>query len=154
MNGMMIDHFSGEYRFLSNFYFPCIVLYKGITFLSSEHAYQTQKTLDPDEQEWLKLSKTPYMVKKRSYTVSIRNDWEYIKIGIMKDVLFSKFYNTKLEDKLIKTYPSILKEGNYWHDNFWGSCNCEKCKDKGKNVLGKLLMDIRTFIIIDKNIKI
>jgi predicted NAD-dependent protein-ADP-ribosyltransferase YbiA (DUF1768 family) len=37
-----------------------------------------------------------------------------------------------------------LIEGNYWHDNCWGSCTCIKCADRPKqNALGKILMLVR-----------
>lgn len=35
-------------------------------------------------------------------------------------------------------------EENYWHDNEWGQCLCEKCVEvKGRNLLGRLLMELR-----------
>jgi hypothetical protein len=37
----------------------------------------------------------------------------------------------------------MLIEGNWWHDNFYGSCTCNKCVNKGENNLGKILMKIR-----------
>lgn len=37
-----------------------------------------------------------------------------------------------------------IVEGNYWHDNYWGNCTCDKCKNiEGQNKLGKILMKIR-----------
>ena len=41
----VINRFGGEYSFLSNFY-QCTVTYDGITYGSSEAAFQAQKTLD------------------------------------------------------------------------------------------------------------
>lgn len=40
----MIKEFRKNYFFLSNFY-PCIVVYDGITYSSSEATYQAQKIL-------------------------------------------------------------------------------------------------------------
>ena len=37
-----IKGFQGEYRFLSNFY-PCQIEFEGLTYFSSEAAYQAQK---------------------------------------------------------------------------------------------------------------
>ena len=63
----------------------------------------------------------------------------------MKAGLQEKFKNPVLAKKLIDTGDTELIEGNYWHDNFWGKCSCEKCKNKPKaNTLGILLMDIRS----------
>jgi predicted NAD-dependent protein-ADP-ribosyltransferase YbiA (DUF1768 family) len=49
-----------------------------------------------------------------------------------------------MKQRLIKTYPKILIEGNTWHDNHFGVCNCYQCRKKEKeNVLGKTLMRVR-----------
>ena len=63
----------------------------------------------------------------------------------MEYVVECKFYqNPELLQKLIDTGDEELVEGNTWHDNFWGNCTCEKCRDiPGENHLGKILMDIR-----------
>ena len=41
-----VTEFQGEYRFLSNFW-PAQVVFEGVTYPTSEHAYQAAKTLDP-----------------------------------------------------------------------------------------------------------
>ena len=38
----IIDRFDEQYAFLSNFY-PCDILYKGVTFPALENAYQAAK---------------------------------------------------------------------------------------------------------------
>ena len=62
----------------------------------------------------------------------------------MEELLRLKFAQPYLRDLLIATGEQKLIEGNYWHDNFWGSCSCEKCGDKGENHLGRLLMKLRS----------
>lgn len=58
----MIREFRNNYFFLSNFY-KCIVVYDGITYSSSEAAYQAQKTLDNTER--IRISKLdPEQAKK------------------------------------------------------------------------------------------
>jgi len=45
---------------------------------------------------------------------------------------------------LLATGDTKLLEGNRWHDNFWGNCDCPNCRDKpGLNYLGKILMRVR-----------
>jgi ribA/ribD-fused uncharacterized protein len=133
-----VSEFRGEYRFLSNFYHsPMKVL--GIPFLNCESAYMACKTLDINtRKEFSNLS--PLEAKKRSYKVKLRPNWDDLtKIECMELCLRSKFcYNPNLADKLIKTNDMILIEGNNWNDTFWGVCN-----NKGKNILGVLLMEIR-----------
>lgn len=56
----MIAEFHGPYLFLSNF-FPATVQLDGIPYPSVEHAYQTAKTLDPQNGRpampcWLKVT--------------------------------------------------------------------------------------------------
>jgi predicted NAD-dependent protein-ADP-ribosyltransferase YbiA (DUF1768 family) len=41
-----IDIFKYEWEFLSNFY-PCEIVWEGITYASTEHAYQAAKTQRP-----------------------------------------------------------------------------------------------------------
>ena len=67
------------------------------------------------------------------------------KLVLMRIALKHKFnQNPKLAKQLIETWPRPLKEGNYWHDNFFGDCTCDRCKDiLGQNHLGKLLIKLR-----------
>ncbi len=129
---------------LSNFY-PCTVVYEGLTYKSSEAAYQAAKTLNQEE----RLKFTEYdakTAKKKGKRLKIREDWEDIKYKVMVDVDMSKFtQNEDLREKLLATGTETLFENTTrWHDNTWGCCNCEKCKDiVGMNLLGKALEEVR-----------
>ena len=68
----------------------------------------------------------------------------YIPLALdsnMYDVCYEKFTNNDalhLKERLLKTGKEELVEGNTWHDNYWGNCTCEKCKNiAGQNKLGK-----------------
>ena len=64
---------------------------------------------------------------------------EEVKDEIMKHCLRSKFdQNPELKAELIKTNGLHLEEANTWGDRYWGTVNGE-----GKNMLGKLLMELR-----------
>ena len=56
-----------------------------------------------------------------------------------------KTENETLKERLLATGDEYLEEGTTgWHDNIWGNCSCEKCKNiPGENRLGKILMRIR-----------
>lgn len=139
----MIKAFDGNNDFLSNFY-PCKITFEGMTYLNSEAAFQAAKTLDMDER--LKFTNlNPSEAKKRGRRVELRPDWEEVKETIMLEILRDKFgpHNQVMMNRLLMTKDEELIEGNCWHDNYWGSCNCSKCKDKGKNRLGILLMQVR-----------
>jgi ribA/ribD-fused uncharacterized protein len=135
-----IDYFQGQYRFLSNFY------YNNNGF-NVECYYQSYKTLDLNEREKIRKMK-PGDAKRYSYLIKVRPDWENIKVHIMENLVLYKFKTDDiLKQKLLDTCNVELIEGNSWHDNFWGSCVCNKCGNKGKNILGKILMNVRNGLV-------
>lgn len=150
----MIDIFRGSYYFLSNFY-PCEIEHDSIVYPSLEHYYVALKC-DNDQiingkyytcfdfRELISKVKSPGKVKIIGKNIKVRSDWNDIKLDIMWIGIQQKFRNKELSELLISTGDQKLVEGNYWHDNFYGQCTCEKCIDKGKNKLGKLLMKIRS----------
>jgi ribA/ribD-fused uncharacterized protein len=134
----VIESFRGEHRFLSNFY-PARVCYDGWWFPTVEHAYQGAKTEKPDERTQILEAPTPGKAKQLSRGISIRHDWEDVKVEIMRNLVFQKFNNhSELKEKLLATGKTKLIEGNTWGDKFWGMCNGE-----GENWLGKILMEVR-----------
>ena len=140
----MIDSFRGEYRWLSNFYLADVV-YEGRTYMSAEHAFQAAKTLRPSQRRLIATSATPGRAKRLGRQVSLRRDWEDVKIGVMAEVLLDKFTrHENLRAALLATGDQELIEGNHWHDNFFGSCWCDACESiEGENWLGKTLMALR-----------
>ena len=140
----MIDSFSGEYRFLSNFY-QAEVEFEGMMYPSTEHAYQAAKTLDLKSRAMFQGG-TAGQAKRLGQVIILRDDWtnDNVKISVMYAVLLDKFTRHQdLRKQLIATSPNELIEGNTWNDTFWGVCD-----GKGKNHLGKLLMSIRQEIIL------
>lgn len=142
----IISEFVEKYTFLSNFYYSEIK-YQDKIYKTSEHLYQSLKTLNTEEQEMIRMCYNPSDAKKAGRKVNIRNDWDSIKDNTMMMCLKLKFnQNQILQKKLIDTYPALLIETNYWHDNYWGNCICKRCQDiEGINTLGKLLMKLRDF---------
>lgn len=151
--------FRNEYAFLSNFYLTPIH-YNNLTFPSVENAFQYAKL--PEDILTTSLGKTyvdqfttctPNQAKKLGRKIPIRSDWDTItkeseglpfRVFIMRTLLRKKFQNNELREKLMQTNNIHLVETNYWHDNFWGDCICEKHKNTpGQNILGKLLESIR-----------
>jgi N-glycosidase YbiA len=136
----VIDSFSGDYKFLSNFY-PCKVKLDDIEYPSVEHAYQAAKTLDADERKPFHKRPLPSAAesKKMGRKLSMRQNWESVKLKVMEDLLVQKFADPDLKNMLKDTGDLKLVEGNYWGDNFWGV----DTRKGGQNHLGKLLMKIR-----------
>ena len=139
----MINKFDGEYAFLSNFY-ECDITYNGLTYKNSEAAFHAQKTLNLAQRKQF-TTLDPSESKKMGRKITLRNDWESVKTKIMYEICYAKFtQNEDLKAKLLATSDEYLEEGTYWHDNCWGNCYCEKCKDiVGENRLGNILMQIR-----------
>lgn len=134
-----IDEFRGEYRFLSNFYRAPIVC-EGEVFPTVEHAYQCAKTLDAQERAHIMKANTPGVAKKRGRNVTVRPNWDEVKVDIMTYLVCEKFtQHPHLAEKLVATGDKWLVEGNDWGDTFWGVCNSE-----GENKLGRILMEVRT----------
>lgn len=148
---MTIDAFRGKWTKLSN-YSLCAVWYDGHIYQSTEHAYQAQKSLDPAIQKMIRDSPTPAVAKKLARSVKLRNDWNQVKVSIMFELLREKFAQEPERSILLSTIDELLIEGNHWHDNYWGDCNCPKCKDiPGQNMLGKLLVVIRNELRAEDN---
>lgn len=136
---MAIEEFRGEYRFLSNFY-PCKVKFDGRTWRSAEHAYQAAKTRNPAEKDTIAKCPTSGKAKKAGYRITLREDWEKVKVEIMGQIVRAKFSrHSELQKALLATGEAELTEGNWWGDTFWG-----KCRGEGENHLGKILTAIRT----------
>lgn len=138
-----IVSFSGEYRYLSNFWICNIVLPTRIgviTFASSEHAYQAFKAKSDEDFKRIAFAKSPGETKRLGRIIDMRDDWEEIKLSVMTNIVQQKFkQNRDLMDLLLSTKGRKLVEGNTWGDTFWG----ESPIGTGRNELGKILMSIR-----------
>jgi len=133
-----IDSFCGKWDFLSNFS-NAEVTYEDVTYPTLEHAFQAAKTLVPNERKMILLARTPGRAKRLGKTVTLRKNWNRLRLRIMEGLLRQKFRQyTDDYFKLMHTAGRDLIEGNHWNDTYWGIC-----KGKGKNHLGKLLMKIR-----------
>ena len=136
----MIDKFDGNNSFLSNFY-PCTVIYDGLTYSSSEAAYQAAKCANISMRAQF-TTMNPSKAKRMGRNVILRDDWERVKLNIMKEILIIKFTtNPDLAEMLLATGEEQLVEGNTWNDHYWGICN-----GVGQNHLGKLLEEVRAML--------
>ena len=131
---------SDEYGFLCNFsahgfnldnrYWPTV-----------EHYFQAQKFSGSDQEERIRVSRTPKEAKNLGKTrkLPLRSDWEDVKVDVMRSALNAKFTtHANLRDALLATGDEELVE-NAPTDYFWG---CGKLGG-GQNMLGKLLMETR-----------
>ena len=120
--------------------------YQGMRFTTVENFYQAMKTKDIEERRKIALM-NPYEAKKYARSITLREDWNDVKLQVMEFVLEHKFTpSTVWCDKLMKCEEPIVERNN-WHDNYWGSCVCDRCDNQGQNNLGKLLTKIKHGIL-------
>lgn len=136
----MIKEFKNDYGWLSNFAL-CEIRFNGMLFASVEHAYMSAKSHD---EEWKKFcldsNNSAGKVKRKSKKIVLREDWNEMKVLVMKELLEQKFSQSPFKNLLLDTGNIPIEEGNYWGDVFWG---VDIRSNEGENQLGKLIMDIR-----------
>ena len=136
-----IESFHDEYRFLSNFW-DVTIEYEGVFYHSAEHAFQAAKTLDKEQRLEMARKKSPGEANRFGREITLRSDWQDVKVKVMKDVLAAKFrFGDRLAERLVETGDAELIEGNTWGDIIWGVCD-----GVGENLLGRLLMERRALL--------
>jgi len=140
---MTIESFMGDYGFLSNFY-PMPFHWNGQLWQTAEHAFQAAKSDDPMTRLEIMGASTPGKAKRLGRRVDLMEGWDGKRLGIMTDIVGAKFTEKSMASKLKGTAQELLVEGNLWHDQFWGSCQCPyHVRIPGENNLGKILMRCR-----------
>ena len=130
----IIDKFSGEYRWLSNFW-----IHDTYKNLSVEHHYQAAKTTNIHDWFYIMAQDTPGKAKRIGKEITVRQDWDMVKLILMEQFIRDKFtMNMELRLKLMDTRGITLMESNTWGDTYWGVCD-----SFGLNHLGKILMKVR-----------
>lgn len=140
-----IMQFRGSFAFLSNFH-PAPLLWEGITYPTSEHAFNAGKTTEPYLRAWIADAETPREAKRRGHQVRLRDGWDAtVRYEVMRAVLRAKFTGEQRINALLGTGDAVLVEGNTWHDQHWGDCTCgrQACKTSGVNYLGRMLTELR-----------
>lgn len=155
----VITRFGGPNAYLSNFA-PSRLEISGIWYPTAEHAFQAAKVTDPGVRKMIAGQLTPKGAKLAGRQVQLRPDWESAKKRVMLMVVLAKFtQHPDLAARLAATEDARLVEGNFWHDNYWGSCWCGKCAhgapvaelwmNRGLNYLGRTLMAVRDVVRVD-----
>lgn len=144
-----IKSFRENYSFLSNMS-KVNITYDGITYPTNEHFYVAMKVEKNDTinifgkeyniRKYITTIEKPGDTKKFGQTLTLRNNFDEIKLKIMEYGLRKKFNIEPYKSKLLNTNNVELIEGNNWKDTFWGVDNYT---NEGENNLGKLLMKIR-----------
>ena len=134
-----INCFRNEYYFLSNFW-DAPVTYQGLTYQNAEAAFQAQKCVNPEEKPQFTALRSNE-AKRLGRHVTLRPDWEAVKLPIMEEIVRAKFtQNQDMKQQLLATGNLVLEEGNGWHDTFWG---VDLKTGAEENHLGRILMLVR-----------
>lgn len=139
-----ITQFRGAWAFLSNFH-PAVLEWEGITYPTSEHAFNAGKTLDQGLRQQIAAAATPQQAKVLGRSVKLRPLWDpSVRYAVMAEVLRAKFTcHPGRIAALLGTGNAELVESNDWHDVHWGRCVCLRHQGEGANHLGRLLMELR-----------
>jgi len=74
--------------------------------------------------------------------------WDNAKVEVMKEITIIKYVeHIELGNLLKSTKNKYIQEGNSWGDVFWG---IDLKTGKGKNILGNILMHVRSEIILNE----
>lgn len=126
----------------SNFDTKHPITLKGKVWPSTEHYFQAQKFVDTEHEEAVRLTSKPRdaAAMGRDRSLPLRPDWETVKDDVMRDAIRAKFtQHNDMKALLLGTGTAELIEhttnDSYWADGGDGS---------GKNMLGKILMEIRS----------
>ncbi len=127
----------------------------GIIYPTTEHFFQAEKFAytDPDYAELIREADTPKKAKTlgKSRKHPIDPEWDRdlsdgrgkVKDGVMREALMHKaFQHPEFLADLSATKNATIIEASPW-DAYWGDPNSVGGKKKGKNMLGKLLMETR-----------
>lgn len=140
MNKITFYRINEAYGDFSNFS-PHPFELKGKMWPTSEHYFQAQKFSGTEDEELVRLAKTPSIAARmgRSRQRPLRSDWETVKEDIMREALQAKFkQHRSLRALLLGTGDSELIE-HTTNDGYWGNGG----DGTGKNRLGFLLMELR-----------
>ncbi|GAB5406136.1 MAG: NADAR family protein [Aureliella sp.] len=109
---------------------------------TTEHYFQAMKFKDRAEQEEIRKAKSPMLAARmgRDRKRKLRRDWESAKVNVMRDAVTAKFtQHEELRQLLLSTGNAKIIEHTS-NDDYWGDGG----NGKGKNMLGRILMDLRT----------
>jgi len=140
MNKITFNRLKDPYGEFSNFY-PISIHIDSKEYKSSEHYYQSKKYENTKWEDHVRSQEKPYEAARegRRKDLPLREDWEDVKVLVMRRILIAKFKRIEyMRNLLLSTGNAEIVEYSD-KDYFWG-----RGKDgAGYNMLGKLLMEMR-----------
>jgi len=148
---------TGEFGGFSNMASGYSLFVNETNISNTEILYQACRfPLFPKIQEEIVFQSNPMVAKQisRKHIHSTRQDWDAVKFDIMRWCLQIKLLQNfdKFSNLLLSTNDTPIVEFSM-KDNVWGAVPISKDLLKGKNALGRLLMEIRE-VYVKKSIEI
>lgn len=141
--------FGPDYYFLSCWY-PAKVVFDGVEYPSAENAYQAQKVVPEYRSAFAAMSAEESKKSWKYYVLQDKcaADWDARKADVMYRVVKAKFaQNKELQKRLADTGNKYLEAVGWWKDTFYEV----DIEHGGQNILGKILMRVRTELAAHKN---
>lgn len=124
----------------------------GARYPTAEHLFQAQKFIDhrPDIANKVRKASNPIEAIRiaRTYAKEIRPDWikDGVNVSTMRMVLLTKFtQHTDLRLALLETGDAEIVHASP-NDAFWGSAATANSEGRGRNMLGRTIMQTRELL--------
>ena len=135
----------GDYGYFSSFWFNAPFRLKNQNWRTREHYFQAQKFVGTKYESEIRNIKSPMECAKagRDRSKPLRKDWESVKYSIMLEAIVAQCeQNPSFKKLLLETGDAKLVEHTS-NDDIWGDGG----NGKGKNLLGKALMEARSIMV-------
>ncbi|MHA2363111.1 MAG: NADAR family protein [Candidatus Hodarchaeales archaeon] len=117
------------------------IIVDNIQYHSVEHYYQAMKSYGTSDHGTVLKEMSSELSPRKAWSIGqkfkIRKNWDDIRKSIMERGVKEKFSHPRLINLLLQTGDTLLMPVKF--DKYWGS----GLNGKGKNILGKILMDLR-----------
>jgi predicted NAD-dependent protein-ADP-ribosyltransferase YbiA (DUF1768 family) len=151
----VVGPFRGEYYCFTSYYRSPLQYtlptngYAG-HFQTLEHIIQAAKCSTREEAQRFNnnFGNDPRLAHKQGLVNGRHHLYDAYFAPMLEDINILKFTtHTDLANRLVKTGSDYLVYYNYWHDTKLGVCACSTCRQTGNNLLGVILMGIRSSFI-------
>jgi ribA/ribD-fused uncharacterized protein len=114
----------------------------GIVWHTSEHYFQAQKLIYPSDQDEIRINPSPRNAADIGRSRPMRKDWDLVKDYVMAYIVLEKFVqNEEIREVLLSTGEQEIVEHTE-NDSYW----CDGGDGTGQNMLGRILMGVRTHL--------
>ena len=157
-----VEAFGGSKDCLSNFY-PCDMVFNGMSYKSSEHAYQAEKARKcgrPDLVPKIVEAKSAFQAKKASKEIACDKKWEEQNVDLMEQIVAAKIESVpEVKAYLVNTGSRPIAEAVPF-SSFWGTglareatLATDRSRWPGRNQMGSVLEKIRADLQKDTVLK-